>query len=267
MILDLEISHLKTLDALYRFDTVSAAAESLAISQQAVSLLLKRIQQILDDRLFVASGQGVVPTSYAKHIEPYVQQVLAAMHNIPLPTAFSPISVNQVLSIAATDCTQHTVVSSLITQVAELAPKVRVVVSSIESAELTRKMHQCVTLVRPLHRASPVSLQEITKYPFVVTSPSVGSFKGAADDWFDRVGFPHQVQVSSPCFQATQRTVQQTRLVALLPTRLPLIDGLSVVPLAVSPPGFAVSVVYHPSTKGDPFLAWVLSQIREKSNA
>ena len=79
MIPDLEISHLKTLDALYRFNSVSAAAESLAISQQAVSLQLKRIRQFLNDRLFIASGQGVVPTPYAKQIEPHVQQVLVAM--------------------------------------------------------------------------------------------------------------------------------------------------------------------------------------------
>ena len=289
MIPDLEISHLKTLDALYRFNSVSAAAESLAISQQAVSLQLKRIRQILNDRLFIASGQGVVPTPYAKQIEPHVQQVLAAMHNIPLPTTFSPATANQVLRISATDYTQQTVVSSLIAQLAESAPNVRVVMSNIESAELTRKMHlgsidlaltssdyvpdalhserlfheqyHCVSSAPSLAGRLPVSLREITNYPFIVTSPGVGSFKGSANDWFERSGFPRQVHTSAPSFQATQCILQQTEFVALLPTRLPLLEGLFVVPLESSPPGFDVVVAYHPSSKGNPFLEWVVSQI------
>ena len=47
MIDKLELTHLRTLDALNRFDTISAAAEHLDVSQQAVSLQLKKLRAIL----------------------------------------------------------------------------------------------------------------------------------------------------------------------------------------------------------------------------
>ena len=56
MIDQLDISHLRTLDALARFPTISAAAEHLDVSQQAVSLQLKKIRTILGDPLFVRTG-------------------------------------------------------------------------------------------------------------------------------------------------------------------------------------------------------------------
>ncbi len=65
MIENLELHHLKTLDALYRNRTLSLAAESLNVSQQAVSAKLKRLRGILGDRLFVREGHGIVPTPYA----------------------------------------------------------------------------------------------------------------------------------------------------------------------------------------------------------
>jgi DNA-binding transcriptional LysR family regulator len=49
MIEKLELNHLRMLSALYKLGTVSAAAESLDVSQQAVSLQLKRIREILGD--------------------------------------------------------------------------------------------------------------------------------------------------------------------------------------------------------------------------
>ena len=43
MIEKLEINHLRTLDALYKFGNISAATEYLNFVQQAISLQLKKI--------------------------------------------------------------------------------------------------------------------------------------------------------------------------------------------------------------------------------
>jgi DNA-binding transcriptional LysR family regulator len=66
MIEKLELNHLRMLSALYRRGSMSAAAEHLDdVSLQAVSLQLKRVRDILGDSLFVRTGHGMVPTSYA----------------------------------------------------------------------------------------------------------------------------------------------------------------------------------------------------------
>ena len=85
MIEKLEIHHLRTLDALYRFGNITLAAEQLNVSQQAISLQLKKMREILRDRLFIRSGHGVTATPYAKIIEPHIREILSKINNIPLP--------------------------------------------------------------------------------------------------------------------------------------------------------------------------------------
>ena len=87
MIDKLELNHLRMLAALYKLGTMSAAAESLDVSQQAVSLQLKRVREILGDALFVRTGHGMVPTAYGLLIQPHVDQVLATLHAMPMPTS------------------------------------------------------------------------------------------------------------------------------------------------------------------------------------
>lgn len=83
MIEKLELNHLRMLSALYEQGTVSAAAEALDVSQQAVSLQLKRVREILGDPLFVRTGHGMVPTAYGQLIQPHVRQFLALIHAMP----------------------------------------------------------------------------------------------------------------------------------------------------------------------------------------
>ena len=56
MIEKLELNHLRMLSALYELRTVSAAAEALDVSQQAVSLQLKRIREILGCLLYTSDA-------------------------------------------------------------------------------------------------------------------------------------------------------------------------------------------------------------------
>lgn len=141
MIDKLEINHLRTLDALYKFGNLSAAAEYLKVSQQAISLQLKKIRGILGDQLFVRTGHGVAPTPYAKLIEPHVYKVLTHLNQIPLPDSVTPDNVERTLVISATDYTQKVIVGELIKELRESAPKVKIIVANIESASLIRKMN------------------------------------------------------------------------------------------------------------------------------
>jgi DNA-binding transcriptional LysR family regulator len=142
MIDKLELTHLRTLDALNRFDTISAAAEHLDVSQQAVSLQLKKLRAILGDPLFVRTGQGMAPTPYAKLIAPHIGQVLAQLSGIPLPFEVRPEQAERTLVISGTDYTQKVIVADLVRTLRAEAPKVKVAVVDIEVSALTRKLHQ-----------------------------------------------------------------------------------------------------------------------------
>lgn len=289
MIDKLEIHHLKTLDALYRFENLTEAAEFLEVSQQAISLKLKKMREILGDSLFVRTGHGVAATPYAKAIEPLVYKVLASFNEIQLPNALQTETLEKTLVISATDYTQQIIIGDLIQALQTHWPKVSVVVVNIQSANLTKKMQQgeidlvftshgyvpegliaqplftenylCVTANKKLASKKSVTLPELVEYPFIVTSPGVGSLRGSADAWFEKQGLTRKIALSVPTFFMAQEYLRKTDLLAFLPSRLAPFEGLFAVPLEQAPPGYEVVLAYHPRAENDPLVSFVLKHL------
>jgi DNA-binding transcriptional LysR family regulator len=292
MIEKLEINHLRTLDALYKFENLSAAAEYLNVSQQAVSLQLKKLRDILSDQLFVRTGHGVVATPYAKLIQPHVRQVLMHLNEIPLPGSVTPANTARTLVISATDYTQKIIVGELINELRISAPGVKIIVINVESANLIQKMHQgeidltltsngyvpaglvsdaifteryvCVSANKDIVFDDYLPLERLVDYDFVVTSPGIASFKGSADSWFEQQKLRRKVQVSVPSFFMAQEYLKQSGMVGFLPSRLMPCAGLFEIPLKKYPPGYEVVAAYHSSARNDAFMVWLLDKIKKK---
>lgn len=292
MIDKLELTHLRTLDALARLGTISAAAEHLSVSQQAISLQLKKIRVILGDPLFVRTGQGMAPTPYARLIAPLVKQVLAQLNEIPLPFDVRPEQAERTLVISGTDYTQTVIVTDLVRDLRLHAPKVRIAVVDIEVSALTRKLHQgeiditftvdgyvapglvaeplfieqyrCVTADRALAQGGPMSLAALVEHDFLVTSPGLASFKGSADGWFARQGLERRVVASAPSFFMALQTLKAASLVAFIPARLLPCDGLYEIALPKYPPGYSVVAAYHPNARHDAFMTWLLARVKAR---
>ncbi|SHF71097.1 transcriptional regulator [Microbulbifer donghaiensis] len=295
MIEKLEIHHLRTLDALYRFENLSSAAEYLDLSQQAISLQLRKLREILCDQLFVRTGHGVKPTPYANRIEPYIHKVLIHLNEIPLPDSIAPNQIERTLVISATDYTQKVIVGDLIQVLRESAPGVKVIVTNIESVNLTKKMRQgeidlaftsegyvpdgliseplftekylCVSANKNITFDGFLALEQLVEHDFVVTSPGTGSFKGSADAWFTRQGLRRNVVVSVPSFFMAQEYLKQTNLVGFIPSRLLPCEGLMEIPLEKYPPGYEVVAAYHPGAKSDAFMTWLLDLVDKRFSA
>ncbi|OGB27145.1 MAG: transcriptional regulator [Burkholderiales bacterium RIFCSPLOWO2_02_FULL_57_36] len=290
MIEKLEVNHFRTLDALLRSANISAAAEGLGVSQQAISLQLKRLREILGDPLFVRTGHGMLPTPYARLIQPHIHQVLVHINGIPLPESVTPEKIERTLFISATDYTQKVIVGKLIRELRTSAPHVKIIVSDIEASNLTRKMHQgeidltftsdgyvpegliseplfiekylCVTSNKKVEFDGYLPLEKLVENDFIVVSPGVGSLKGSADAWFETQGFPRNVVVSVPSFFMAQEYLKQSDLVGFLPSRILPCEGLFEIPLKKYPPGYQVVAAYHPNTKSDPFMNWLLDRVK-----
>jgi DNA-binding transcriptional LysR family regulator len=295
MIEKLELNHLRMLSALYKLGTVSAAAESLDVSQQAVSLQLKRIREVLGDALFIRTGNGMVPTAYGRLIEPHVHQVLTLVHALPMPTSIPLADIERTLSISATDHAQRIVVGDLMRELRRAAPRVKVKVLNIESAGLVRRMQEgeigiaftsngyvpegllstplfteryvCVA-ARPLTDGQgTLALEALAAHDFLVVSPAVPSFDGSAGGWFEQQGLRRRVVASVPSFFMALEYLRGSDMVAFMPSRLLPCEGLFEVPLEKHPPGFQVVAAYHPSAMSDPLLTWVLDHVRTRCDA
>ena len=292
MVDKLDISHLRTLDALARFATISAAAEHLDVSQQAVSLQLKKIRSILGDPLFVRTGQGMAATPYARLIAPHIAQVLAGLHAIPMPSSVRPEDVERTLVISGTDYTQKVIVADLVRDLRRAAPKVKVAVVDLEVSALTRKLHQgeidviftaegiaapglvsmplfleqyrCVTGDRALAEAGTMSLAALMTHDFIVTNPGGASFTGSADGWFARQGLQRRVVASAPSFFMALEYLKGSAMVAFMPARLLPCDGIHEIMLPKYPPGYGVVAAFHPTAQNDPFMMWMLERVRAR---
>jgi DNA-binding transcriptional LysR family regulator len=292
MIEKLEVVHLRMLSALHEHGSATSAAEALDVSQQAVSLQLKRARDILGDPLFVRSGQGMVPTPYALLIQPHVQQLLALLHAMPTPGSKPLAALERTLGISATDYTQRIIVTGLMQALRRAAPRVKVKVFNIEVASLVRRMQEgeidvaftsnghvpegllltplfaeryaCVA-ARPLTEGQrPLPLEDLVAHDFLVVSPGVPSFEGSAGSWFEQRGLRRRVVASVPSYFMALDHLRQSDLVAFVPSRLLPCEGLFEVPLPKHPPGFEVVAAHHAATAADPLLAWVLDHVRAK---
>lgn len=288
MIESLEIHHIRLLDALYSCQTLSAVAERLNISQQAGSLKLKKVREILDDPLFVREGHGMVATPYARQIQPYIEKVLSSVNDIPSSKNGNLNHLDRTIVISATDYAQQILLDKLIKLLHQQAPKLKVIVSNIEVSSLTKKMSQgeiylaltsfgyvpdglmtesilvenyrCVSSNKALQTDKTLTIEALAKYDFVVTNPANHHLKGSADIWFEQQGVHRNVRVSAPTFFMTKTFIRDSDLVGFLPSRLLPCDGLFDIPLTKYPPGYELVAAYHPSIKDDILLGWLLKQ-------
>jgi DNA-binding transcriptional LysR family regulator len=290
MIETLEVVHLRMLNALYERGTVTSAAEALDVSQQALSLQLKRTREILGDPLFVRSGQGMVPTPYAVLIQPHVRQLLALLHAMPTPGSIPLAALERTLGVSATDYAHRIIVIDLIRELRRAAPRVKVKIFNIEGASLVRRMQEgeidvaftsngyvpegllstplfaegyaCVAAQPLTEGQRRLPLEALVAHDFLVVSPGVPSFDGSAGAWFEQQGLRRRVVASVPSYFMALEYLRQSDLVAFVPSRLLPCEGLFEVPLQKVPPGFQVVAAYHALAVADPLLAWVLDHVQ-----
>ena len=81
-----DLNLLLVLDGVLREGTLSNAAKALNVSQPTISSSLAKLREILQDDLFVRSGNGMQPTPRALSLKEPVQRVLAAVKEEILDT-------------------------------------------------------------------------------------------------------------------------------------------------------------------------------------
>ncbi|GDY28228.1 transcriptional regulator [Agarivorans sp. Toyoura001] len=290
MIDNLELHHLRTLNALYASQNLSLASEKLHISQQAISAKLKKMRVLLGDRLFVAEGHGVVPTPYAKHIQPYIESVLSNLNAIPVASQIDHRDLPRAVVVSATDYAQQVLVKELAIRLKLYSPNTKMLIMNVEFNSLNKKMSQgeidlvfttsayvpeglnlerlltekyCCVAAKPLEsERGHLSLKELVEHEFVVTNPASSSLLGSADAWFQQQGLQRKVAVSAPSFYLAKQLIKSSDLVGFIPSRLLPEDGLYAIPLVKYPPGYELVAAFHPSVANDPLIQWLIEQVK-----
>lgn len=121
----LDLDGLQVFDAVMREGSVTRAADSLALTQPAVSHALARLRLIFEDPLFVRTAGGVKPTPRAVNLWDEVQDALQVLRRAVTPGEFDPSTAHGTITLAVNDMIAQLLMPQVVAQLQAQAPHLR----------------------------------------------------------------------------------------------------------------------------------------------
>lgn len=177
-----DLNLLIVFDAMWRFRSVSRAAEAIGMSQPAVSNALKRLREQLQDRLFVRTAQGMLPTLAAQELGKTISAALAQIAaGLNFRHEFHPASQERTFTITLTDIGSLVFLPRLLEHCNREAPGIAFRTLHLPSADIARALvagdvDLAVGFVPDLHSGIYQQLLFNTDYVCMVRKdhPSIG---------------------------------------------------------------------------------------------
>ena len=293
-----DINLLVAFKALMRERSVSRAAEKMFITQSAMSHVLHRLRQQLDDPVLVKTSHGMQPTERALALIEPVEKVLHEIGRlIQHQTSFDPATSMRRFVLAATDYMEFLLLPSLINQIIPMAPGVDIHVQRtasefpIESLENNTvdmvlgfevmlsppvQFHRhklfydrMACLVRkdhPLATDGELSMDQYLAANHMLISRT-GSNEGLIDDWLAQRKLERRVGLIVSHFLSAPLIVAQTDYVLSLPLRIgqkfASFAPLKVLPLPFELPAFNLVMIWHPLRDKEPGRLWLRERITD----
>ena len=122
---NIDLNLLVYLDVLLRERNVTRAAESLGISQPAMSNGLRRLRELFSDPLLVRTSGGMSPTERANNLQPEVRAVVASIEKVVQPDRqFDAASANRIFRISVSDYSESTLLPHMLRRMRLEAPDI-----------------------------------------------------------------------------------------------------------------------------------------------
>jgi DNA-binding transcriptional LysR family regulator len=264
-------------------------ADQLGVTQQAVSDQLRKLRDTLDDRLFVRTSNGVIPTPFAESLQLKVEHILESIEALLEPETFEPKTVTRTFTLSSTDLEQKVILPQLLRIIRLEAPGVKLSVRKLEIDQISNALltgevdlvisnpafvpsnlptlnlypesYTCVASKNNAMVSKNMTISDIAKIPQLVVSPSRGDFVGAANDWFERQGHPRNVVLSVPTFTAAKACIAESDLCGFIPSRLLPDNDLKVIALDRAIPGFDVIAAWHQRSNQDQLHKWIRNKL------
>ncbi|KQZ99289.1 LysR family transcriptional regulator [Achromobacter sp. Root565] len=274
---DVDLNLLVVFNDLHKHGRVSAAAESLGISQPGVSNALSRLRKLLGDELFLRTSRGMVPTPYAESLAQPIADALAALQGtLNARVAFDPARSERAFVIGVNDVGETYFLPRLMRALDQVAPGVTIRTVRTTSIDVRDEMERgrmdlamgflpglkggffqrrlfrqpYVCIFRqdhPLAR-SGVSARQFRAAEHVAIV-SEGTGHGVVDEVIARAGIRRRLRLTVPHFMAVGPVLQATDMIAVVPQRFadcacgPF--GLAAAPCPVKIPESVINVFWH----------------------
>lgn len=158
---NIRVQDLLVFEAILSNGSLTAAAESLGITQSSVSKQLKNLRQHFGDELFVRSGRGMAATSKALALAPQVSNLIGCFESLSGDVDFDPRNIERHFVISTTDEIQHLLLPELVRRVATESPQSRVVFRVLDRDYAARQLELgSVDVVITLNWHTPAHLKQ-----------------------------------------------------------------------------------------------------------
>lgn len=122
---NVDLNLLVYLDALLSTKNVTQAAESMGISQPAMSNGLRRLRELFADPLLIRTKEGMSPTERAEELQPLIRQIVASVESAVEPDkGFDPAVADRVFRLSVSDYSEGTLMPPLLRKMDSIAPNI-----------------------------------------------------------------------------------------------------------------------------------------------
>ncbi|MFL6674408.1 MAG: LysR family transcriptional regulator [Massilia sp.] len=290
---DIDLNLLVVFQQLYKDKRVSIVAQSLGLTQPAVSNALSRLRKMLGDELFLRTARGMEPTPYASQLAEPIDRALATIRDtLERQLEFDPKASVRRFTIAMTDLGEIHFLPRLMSCLAELAPGVTIstvrntavnLSDELEAGRvdiaigllpqlkagffqrlLFRQRYVCIFREGHMLDKESMTLQEFEQAQHIVVVAG-GTGHAIVDDIIQRRNVRRNVRLSVPHFVALGHILATTDLIATVPERYVSESmapfRLTYLPHPVPIPEFDVNLFWHAKFHKEPGNQWLRSVI------
>lgn len=292
---DLDLNLLVVFNQLLAQRSVSKAAQTLGISQPAISNSLAKLRKILGDPLFLKTAKGMEPTPYADQLAEPVSYALGMIHSsLNEHTSFDPAQSKRVFTIGMMDIGEIYFLPTLMRRLRQEAPSVAVstmrntsvtlqddlqsgkvdlaigLLPQLKAGFFQRRLftQSYVCLMRRGHRLSRqrLSLEEYQSAEHLrVIAAETGH--GKVDEVLQRSGVERKFPLTVPHYVSVGHILRDSDMIATVPERLAdkLLEPfqLAKVPVPAKLPDVVITVFWHAKYHRSPANQWLRTVLFE----
>ena len=282
----LDLNLFKVFEAIYQERNLTRAAEVLSLSQPAVSNALARLRKSFNDRLFVRTPQGMVPTPVAENIVARAQQALQLLNScVQEGDVFKPEQSNKEFHFRMNDMGEALVLPPLIEHLQLAAPEVSINSGMLNRQDVVQELasgavdfvvdvpvlndrnlcHQTLSAaeeyVCAVRKDHPIIKQGLTlKRYLALKHIHISSRRrglGLADIALNTLGYQRNIQFRVQHYLAAPEIIRRSDLACTMPIRLAETYGLVGIPIPFDIEQLELHLYWHKSSDKDQANMWL----------
>lgn len=289
-----DLNLLVALRVLIEERSVSRAALRLNLSQSAMSRVLGRLRELLNDPLFTRQGQQLLPTEKALDIDNALGEPLESLRSLLSEKEFDPQNCTQSFLIATTDYAMQTILPFALPRLYSEAPHVSLEFIPLQHEQITYQLTTQgadLAICRPtrplellrsevlgkvgvfcmLSKEHPLAnrvmtLDDYLSYPHAMIAISDG-VKALIDQALDK--YPDRKNVIRAYhLEAALAVINTKPLIITVPADLAYLVAdkydLVIKPLPFEFTPFDYSMIWHPRCEHSPSQEWLRNLLKEE---